>query len=243
MAKSWNSRGRNHRWDSKDPWQPYREPESNFGWLIRTVIAALVFALVYGAYVSETSLSRTVADAVKYVLATETDFVYLADTLTNYAPKNMDVSVLKRVQNTVTKPADPLLYMVRPVDGKLVSPFGWQVHPILKQEMMHEGIDLEASLGSPVKAAAAGKVKTVTDSAQYGKMLIIEHSQEVDSVYGHLSEVLVKADDMVTQGQVVARVGKTGIASTPMLYFEVREKGTAVDPLPRFKDDPGKEGR
>lgn len=234
---------RNHRWDSKDPWQQYREPENNFGWLIRTVIAALVFALVYGTYVSETTLSRTVADAVKYVLVTETDFAYIADTLANYAPKNMDVSVLKRVQNTVTKPADPLLYMVKPVDGKLISPFGWQVHPILKQEMMHEGIDLEAPLGSPVKAAAAGKAKTVTDSAQYGKMLILEHSQEVDSVYGHLGEVLVKPGDAVTQGQVVARVGKTGIASTPMLYFEVREKGTAVDPLSRIKGDLVKEGR
>lgn len=230
-----NGRWGHGRWDNKDPWQHYREPEDDYGWLKRLIAAVLLFALVYGAAVSDTTVGRTVADAVKYTLTTDTDFAYLAEKLAVYAPQNMDVSVLKRVQGTVSKPADPLQYMVKPVEGKLVSPFGWQTHPILKQEMMHEGIDYEAQLGAPVKAALAGRVKTVTDSAQFGKVLIIEHSQDMDTMYGHLSEVLVKQGDTISQGQIVARVGKTGMVNAPTLYFELREKGAAVDPLPRIK--------
>lgn len=243
MARLWNNRSKQYRWDTRDPWQ-HGEPEPSYGWLKRTVVALLVFVLVYIAYASDTSFGRSVAEAVKYTLTVETDFNYLADKIAEYAPKNMDVSVLKRVQSTVSRPADPLLYMAKPVDGKLSSPFGWRTHPVLKQELMHEGIDLEAPLGSPVRAASAGKVKTVTDTAQYGKVLIIQHSQDIETVYGHLSEVLVKPDEAVSQGQVVARVGKTGMTNVSQLYFEVREKGTAIDPLTRIKEQiPVKEGK
>ena len=94
------------RWDSKDPWQ-YREEESSYGWLKRLLASVLIFALVYGAQVSDTVLGRTVIDGVRYVLTAETDFTYLVDKLNEFSPKNMDVSVLKRVQNTMLKPADP----------------------------------------------------------------------------------------------------------------------------------------
>lgn len=243
MARNWNSRWNSNRWDAKDPWQ-YREQEDNYVWLKQSVVAALIFALVYGAYTSGTSLGRNVTDAVRYVLTIETDFAYLADQIANYAPKGMDVSVLKRIQSSMAKPADPLMYMTKPVTGKVVSLFGWRTNPVSKQEMMHEGIDIEASVGASVKAAAAGKVKMVIDSAQYGTTLIIEHSQDIDTIYGHLGEVLVKPEEAISQGQVVARIGKTGQPTTPILYFEVREKGKAIDPLTRIKGEtPVKEGK
>lgn len=211
---------------------------------MRTVVAVLLFALVYGAHTSGTSLGRSVIDGLRYVMTVETDFAYLADQMANYAPKGMDVSVLKRIQSTMTKPADPLMYMTKPVNGKVVSPFGWRTNPASKQEMLHEGIDIEAAVGAPVKSAAAGKVKMVIDSAQYGKTLIIEHSQDIDTIYGHLGEVLVNPEEVVSQGQVVARVGKSDQSVSPMLYFEVREKGKAIDPLTRVKGEiPVKEGK
>lgn len=152
--------------------------------------------------------------------------------------------MLKRVQSTVSKPADPLLYMTKPADGKLSAHFGWQTHPVLKQEMMNDGIGIEAQLGSSVRAAAPGRVKTVSESAKYGKTVIIDHGQEIETMYGHLGEVLVKAEDTVSQGQVIARVGKSGITSGPTLYFEVREKGKPIDPLTRIKGElPVKEGK
>lgn len=240
MGRNWNSR-KNARWDGKDPWQ-YREQTGGYGWLIRTVAAALIFALVYAAQMSDTSLGRLVTDSVKYMVTTSTDFAYIADKLAAYAPQGVDVSVLKRMPGSIGKPADPLLYMTRPVDGKLISAFGWQTDPARKQEKMNEGVAFEAPLGSAVRAAAPGKVKTVTDSAQYGKVLIIDHGRLVETVYGHLGEVLVKPGEEISQGQVVARVGKTGMTGAPQLYFELREKGAAIDPSTRIKGDvPAKE--
>jgi murein DD-endopeptidase MepM/ murein hydrolase activator NlpD len=150
--------------------------------------------------------------------------------------------VLKRVQTTVAKPADPLLYMSKPVEGKLVMQFGWQTHPVLKQEIKYEGIEIEADLGTGVHAAAAGKVKLITDSARFGKMLIIDNGNDIETVYGHLGEILVGQGEMVSQGQVIARVGKTGINSST-LYFEIREKGISIDPLSRIKGDFNSTGR
>ena len=233
MARHWNANWGNHRREPRDPWQQ-REEGDGYGWLRRTVAALLLFAVVYAAQVSDTAVGRTVTDAVKYTLTTETDFAYLADKIAGYAPGNMDISVFKRLGGNVTKPADPYLYMTKPVDGKVVAPFGWQVHPVLKQEVMQEGVGLEAALGSPVRSAAAGRVKAVADSARYGKVLVVEHGRDIETVYGHLGEVLVREGETVSQGQLVARAGKTGMTAEPLLYFEVREKGVAVDPLPRL---------
>lgn len=253
MAKFWNRWknrtgeshwGESHWGDSREHNWQYRDEDVDYGWLKRTVVSILVFSLVYIAHVSETAVGRVVDDGVRYMLTTETDVAYIADRLAQYAPQGFDTAVLKRVQTTVSKPADPLLYMSKPVEGKIAAPFGWRTHPVLKQEMMHEGLDIEAALGTSVRASAPGKVKLVNESAQYGRTVIIEHGQEVETMYGHLGEVLVKSGDMVSQGQIIARVGKTGITNTPQLYFEVREKGNAVDPMTRIKGDfPAKEGK
>lgn len=240
MARYWNTNRGQNRWEARDPWQP-RDAGSGSGWLKRTAAAAVLFAAVYGAHVSDTPAGRTVTDAVRYALTTETDFAYLAERLASYAPQTMDVSVFRRLGGNATRPADPLQYMARPVEGKVVSFFGWQTHPVLRQDVLQEGIGLEAPLGAPVKAAAAGRVKAVTDSARFGKVMVIDHGKDVDSLYGHLSEVLVKEGEAVSPGQVVARVGKTGMTAGPLLYWEVREKGVAVDPLTRVRG--GDEGR
>lgn len=234
MGKNWLRWQR--RWDNHDHWQ-YHEETTDYGWLKRTVIAAIIFAIVYGLCISETTVGQSVTVGVKYMLQAETDFAYVTDKIAAYGPKKLDLSWLKRAQTTMTKPADPLMYMNKPVDGTLVSPYGWRTHPVLKQEMLHEGIDVEAPLGTSVRAAAPGKIKNVADSAKIGKNVIIDHGQDTVTVYGHLAEVLVKPGENVSQGQVIARVGKTGITTGPMLYFEIRVKDTAVDPLTRIKGE------
>ena len=235
MNRPWGGgRWKNNRWDNRDPWQ-YREEESDYGWLKRLVVAALIFVVVYGVCATDTSLGKNVAEGVHYVMTAETDFAYLADKIAVLVPKNMDVSVLKRVQNTVLKPADPLMYMTKPVEGKVLNFFGWQTDPVSRQPYLNEGLSLESPAGTPVKAAAAGKVKQIVDSAQHGKMLIVEHSIDVDTMYGCLGEVLVKVDEAVSQGQIIARSGKNPKTAQQLLYFEVREKGKAIDPLNRLK--------
>lgn len=225
------------------PWQD-RDDQYNYSWLRKSIVAAIIFVIVYGFHISETAVGEMVDEGIQYTVSTQTDFAYVIDQVVSRAPTTIDLSVLKKVQTAVSKPADPLRYMSKPVSGKIISPYGWRVHPVSKQEMMHEGIDIEAALGTNIKAAAAGTVKAITDNAQYGKTLIIEHSQDVDTVYGHLSEILVKQGDAVSQGQVIGKAGKTGMVSGPLLYFEVREKGKAIDPETRLKgDSPTTEGK
>lgn len=232
-----DNRGEDYSWQDNDS-------KYNYGWLKKLLIAAIIFALVYSVHISETTVGKMVDDGIRYTVSTPTDFNYMIEKIVSYAPPAIDLSVLKKVQTAVSKPADPLLYMNKPVSGNVISPFGWRVHPVSKQEMMHEGIDIEAALGTNIRATAAGNVKSVTESALYGKTLILEHSQDLDTVYGHLGEILVKQGDIVSQGQVIGKVGKTGMASKSILYFEVREKGKAIDPVPRLKGDfPTVEGK
>jgi len=235
----------NHRWGEREEysWQD-NGLRRDYGWLKKIIVAAIIFILVYCVHLSETPLASMVDEGIHYTLSTHTDFNYVVEELVSHAPATIDLSVLKKVQTAVSRPADPLLYMSKPVPGKIISPFGWRVHPVSKQEMMHEGVDIEATLGTNIRAAAAGKVKTVTDSAQYGKTLILEHSQDVETLYGHLGELLVSPGDVISQGQVIGKVGRTGMVSGPILYFEVREQGKAIDPLTRIKGDfPTVEGK
>ncbi|WP_378953148.1 M23 family metallopeptidase [Pelosinus sp. sgz500959] len=246
MAKIGNN-WKSNRWGEQRreeySWQD-TEFRHDYSWLKKIVVAAVIFIGVYCAHISETTLGTTIDEAIHYTLSAQVDLNEVVEQVVSHVPPSIDRSVLKKVQMVVSKPADPLLYMSKPVAGKIISPFGWRVHPISKQEMMHEGIDIEAVLGTNIRAAAAGKVKAVTETAQYGKMIILEHGQDVDTLYGHLGEIIVNQGDTISQGQVIGRVGKSGMVSGPTLYFELREKGKAIDPETRLKGDfPTVEGK
>lgn len=250
MARGWNKwkfggDSRDNHWARRDHRSyQHKDDDDAYKLVKKALVAMVLFAVVYGLHLTDTRISRSVDDSIRYILTAQTDFSAVTEELAKYAPKGFDQEVLKRVQGTVSKPADPLQYMSKPAEGKLAIPYGWQTHPVLKQEMMHDGISIEAQLGSGVKAASPGKVKAITESAKYGKTIVLEHGQETETVYGHLGEVMVRPEESVSQGQVIARVGKTGITGSPMLYFEVREKGKTVDPLTRIKGDlPLKEGK
>jgi len=100
----------------------------------------------------------------------------------------------------------------------------------------HEGVDYAAPTGTPIYAAADGKVIYASDEVRgYGNMLVIQHSPTLLTVYAHASVLLVQVGDQVARGQMVARVGESGRATAPHLHFEVRENDTPRDPLPYFK--------
>jgi len=230
----------NNKWkESKGEdysWQNY-EVNYDYSWLKKIIIATGIFAIVYSAHISGTAVGRFVDEGVRYSLTIQTDFNYIIEKIISHAPPAMDVSILKKVQTVVSRPADPLLYMSAPVNGKIVSSFGWKTTAGSKQEVMQEGIEFEDAIGTSIRASAAGKVKSIGESAQQGKVLILEHSQELDTVYGSLGEIVVSQGDIVSQGQIIGRLGKKGTNSKGVLYFEVREKGKAIDPMTRLKGD------
>jgi len=116
------------------------------------------------------------------------------------------------------------------VDGWFSSNFGYRIDPFTGTQSFHEGIDFPADAGTPVVAAASGKVIAAGHHPQYGKIVEIDHGNGLLSRYAHASQVFVKEGDLVVRGQRVASVGSTGRATGPHLHFEVRLNGVPQNP-------------
>jgi murein DD-endopeptidase MepM/ murein hydrolase activator NlpD len=120
---------------------------------------------------------------------------------------------------------------IRPVSARVTSGFGSRFHPILHRTRMHTGVDFGAPYGASIHAAGGGTVILAHYSSGYGNCVVIDHGNGVTTLYGHCSALLVSTGDIVQQGQTIARVGATGMATGPHLHFEVRHSGVPVNPL------------
>jgi murein DD-endopeptidase MepM/ murein hydrolase activator NlpD len=112
----------------------------------------------------------------------------------------------------------------------LSSSYGWRRNPFNGQMSMHEGLDFSAPQGTPIRSAAGGVVRTVTVHQGYGNMVEIDHGEGLMTRYAHAKVVLVKEGEVVTRGQLIARVGSTGLSTGPHLHFEVRKDDRPLDP-------------
>ncbi|HOP74847.1 MAG TPA: peptidoglycan DD-metalloendopeptidase family protein [Bacillota bacterium] len=117
------------------------------------------------------------------------------------------------------------------IKGRISSYFGYRVHPILKKQKYHSGIDIAAPRGTPILAADDGIVIFSSTNGGYGKMVTIDHGAGISTVYAHCDVLLVSVHQKVTKGQRIALVGTTGLSTGPHLHFEVRKNGKPTDPL------------
>ena len=110
------------------------------------------------------------------------------------------------------------------------SGFGWRQHPVLGGLMLHAGRDLAAPQGTPVVAALGGTVRSAGLAGGYGVAIELDHQQpqRQRTLYGHLSELYVEPGDVVQQGEVIGRVGSTGLSTGPHLHFELRRPKPAA---------------
>lgn len=118
-----------------------------------------------------------------------------------------------------------------PLVGRITSPYGWRNHPITKVHHFHGGIDIAAPHDTPVKAAAGGVVIHAGRMGAYGLAVVLDHGAGITSWYGHNSRLLVSVQDRVHTGQVIARVGSTGLATGPHLDFRIKHHGETVNPM------------
>ncbi len=117
-----------------------------------------------------------------------------------------------------------------PIRGRIVQSFGWRMHPILRRRQYHTGLDIAIEYGTPILAADSGVVIFAGYNGGYGKMLLIDHGSGFSTLYGHASSLLVDKGQTVVKGQIVAKVGTTGLSTGPHLHFEIRKNGTPVNP-------------
>jgi murein hydrolase activator len=119
--------------------------------------------------------------------------------------------------------------------GTLLKRFGKTVHDKFRTVVPHKGLEIEATHKSPVRAVAEGKVEFEGWIRGLGNVVVLQHPGGYFSLSAHLFESSVKAGDSIAQGQTIGAVGDTGTNAKPSLYFELRYRGKAVDPLSLFR--------
>lgn len=100
----------------------------------------------------------------------------------------------------------------------------------------HPGIDIAVSVGSLVRASGGAVVRQRGEDPEYGLFVLLEHADGYQTMYGHLSRILVAADDSVVPGQVIGLSGNTGRSTAPHLHFEIRQRGLSLDPQTMVKE-------
>lgn len=146
---------------------------------------------------------------------------------------NKKVEELKKQQQVVG--TGKLIWPV-PASTRVTSPYGRRFHPIYHEYRMHAGIDVGAGYGKKVLASDDGVVIISTYSSSYGNYIVISHGNGMTTLYAHLSVRNVKANDKVSQGQVIGKIGSTGASTGPHLHYEVSVNGNRKNPLDYFSN-------
>ncbi len=117
-----------------------------------------------------------------------------------------------------------------PVKGRISSDFGWRIDPFNGKRRFHNGVDIAAPEGTPVKAVETGKVIFAGEKRGYGNLIILEHINGFKTYYAHLKEVKVKKGDIIGKNDIIGEVGMTGRATGPHLHFEIRRGRYVFNP-------------
>jgi len=118
-----------------------------------------------------------------------------------------------------------------PTKGWVTSYYGPRISPTSKRLRMHEGIDIGARSGTPILAAADGRVTFAGKKPGFGNFIQIDHGYGVETFYAHAKGLHTKKGRVVTRGDLIASIGNTGASTGPHLHYEIRVNGTPVDPL------------
>ncbi len=124
---------------------------------------------------------------------------------------------------------------MKPIGGRITSPFGWRTHPIFKSRTFHSGVDIGGPNYGNIHASNSGRVIYTGWYGGYGKVVIIDHgvvnNKPTTTLYAHMSSITVRNGQNVNKGQVIGHEGTTGYSTGPHCHFEVRINGKPNNPL------------
>jgi murein DD-endopeptidase MepM/ murein hydrolase activator NlpD len=166
--------------------------------------------------------ARGIQPAFKKGVGGETDSdVLSADEITNFYEK-----YLGRIAYNLSYTPLGL-----PFQGTITSTFGHRENPFGGENVeTHKGLDISGPLGSPVKAMAKGEVEFAGVRGGFGNCIILKHANGYETLYGHLSKMLVKPGDQINIGQEIGKIGSTGRSTGPHLHYEVHKNGQKINP-------------
>ena len=159
------------------------------------------------------------------------EFDYKYDVVVGFL-KDVEVHIHELDQHLLDK--DSFLHStptLMPANGHLTSNYGPRMSPYAGRIKMHEGLDIGASIGTPIVAPADGVVTFSGPKPGFGNFVQIDHGYGIETIFGHASTLSVKKGQKVTRGDKIATVGNTGYSTGPHVHYEVRVNGTPVDPL------------
>lgn len=155
------------------------------------------------------------------------ELVSIIETMQREAARTASYTVVREKQG-----ANDKLHWPSNTSNRVTSEYGKRTHPITGVEHTHTGTDIGAAAGTSVLAAENGVVIHSGWIKGYGNTIIIDHGEELSTLYAHNSRLTVKSGDKIKRGQKVAEVGSTGNSTGPHIHFEVRINGKAVNALP-----------
>jgi murein DD-endopeptidase MepM/ murein hydrolase activator NlpD len=147
--------------------------------------------------------------------------------------ENSIVTLLKSIDNKKKIfRSIPVAFPIAKANAQIISGFGMRQHPILDEPRMHTGIDIRAPVGTAVVATASGRVINTEEQVGYGygRPCMIEHKFGYQTLYGHMVRLEVYKNKIVQKGDVIGRVGDTGLSQGPHLHYEVRKNGKPLNP-------------
>lgn len=197
--------------------------------IVKQLLAAMIiFIICVGILSFDGKFSKKFHSQVAYYLTSQDgDWAPVIETM---VATGLWMDSINRGAFQVVAPKDNSLYLTLPVSGTIVREFGWIEVAGSSQKLFHSGIDIETEIGTPIRAALDGQVIKVEVDDSLGRLVMIEHRGGLTTVYANCSEVLVKEGDVISQGQIIAKVGKS-ISGKGQLHFEIREGEQPVDPL------------
>ncbi len=234
MGKLWEPEGkynyRSYYQKRKSPWEGLKKSGRFTRILWQTLASLVIFFLVWGIFQFEGSFVSTVQSTVRSWFTEDYD---IQPVLKFFSKVGLWGDSFERAAFETVRKQEDLGPLTVPVSGQITKPFGWVVGSDNSQTF-HDGIVIAAPEGAPVKAALSGVVTLIANEETLGRVVEITDERGIVCKYAHCKEILVNLNDKVSQGQVIARVGKTGKSAHPQLYFKVMNKDEPLDPAKLF---------
>lgn len=179
-------------------------------------------------YDTELKVMDNIDDAVASLYVEPKNVVVASNKNKKYTSKAVKATGTVNTAMTISGTKVALgISLTKPVSGIISSRFG--VRSSIRSSA-HTGLDIATSTGTPVIASASGTVTFAGWKGSYGNLMVITHSNGVQTYYGHCSKLYCSAGQTVSQGQTIAAVGSTGNSTGPHLHFEIRVSGVAYNP-------------